>query len=111
MTTKRKANPTDVYIGKQIRKARELKWTSQSDLADALGVSFQQVQKYEKASNRVSCGKLLQIANFFELPILYFFPVQGDEQVGTIEKLMLCNEMLITRIEMISSISNLKGMS
>ena len=46
---------------------------SQTDLANALGVSFQQIQKYEKGTNRVSASRLQQIASFLQVPIPYFF--------------------------------------
>lgn len=62
-----------ILVGNQIRIARNLKKISQSQLSKALGISFQQIQKYEKATNRISATKLMQAAKFFNLPISFFF--------------------------------------
>ena len=63
--TTRGVGAVDRHIGGRIRALRNLKEMSQEELGDALGVSFQQVQKYEKGMNRVSGGRLLQIAAIF----------------------------------------------
>jgi len=63
----------DQIVGRNIRiRRRDLGWT-QSKLADACGVSFQQVQKYENGTNRLSAGRLFFIAHVMEVPILSFF--------------------------------------
>ena len=68
-------NPHDVYVGQQLRAGRGLHGISQERLADAIGITFQQIQKYERATNRVSCSRLVQIAEVLDIPITYFFKV------------------------------------
>ncbi|MGZ3272415.1 MAG: helix-turn-helix domain-containing protein [Caulobacteraceae bacterium] len=59
----------DLHVGAQIRIARRLRGLSQEKLADALGLTFQQVQKYERGSNRVSASKMWEICRFLSIPI------------------------------------------
>lgn len=66
-------HPTDVYVGRRVREARVAKGMSQTDLGDQLGVSFQQVQKYEKGTNRIGASRLLQTAVALSVPVEYFF--------------------------------------
>lgn len=66
-------NEVDRIVGALIRAARNELKMSQSDLATLLGLTFQQVQKYEKGTNRVSVGRLYEIANVLKKPISYFF--------------------------------------
>ncbi len=67
------ADPADVEVGRRIREMRIMRGMSQTDLGNALGVSFQQVQKYEKGTNRVGSGRLWRIAGVLDVPITYFF--------------------------------------
>lgn len=72
--TPRNPHEIDRHVGRQIAARRvELGWT-QGKLADAIGVTYQQVHKYEHGANRVSAGRLFQIAHLLGLPIQYFFP-------------------------------------
>ena len=64
---------TDVIIGQMICNWRKKLGLSQKDLADAIGVSFQQVQKYETAGNRISVSRLYDIARVMQIPISAFF--------------------------------------
>ncbi len=64
---------TDIHVGSQIRTRRILLGLSQEKLADGLGISFQQVQKYEWGSNRVSASRLYYIAQLFDVPVAWFF--------------------------------------
>jgi transcriptional regulator with XRE-family HTH domain len=66
-------NPIDVHVGARIRVRRTLLGISQSALAEAIGLTFQQVQKYEKGMNRVSSSRLVDMANALDVPIPYFF--------------------------------------
>jgi transcriptional regulator with XRE-family HTH domain len=66
-------NPIDKYVGSRIRMRRLMLRISQTDLANALGVTFQQVQKYEKGANRVSASRLQQIAVFLGVSVPFFF--------------------------------------
>src|SRR4051794_15653843 len=63
----------DVMVGKRIRLRRLQLTLSQTDLARKLGLTFQQVQKYEKGTNRVSCSRLYEIANILKVPVSFFF--------------------------------------
>ena len=65
--------PVDVHVGVRIRLRRKILGYSQSRVAEALDLTFQQVQKYERGTNRVSASKLYDIARFLEAPISYFF--------------------------------------
>lgn len=69
-----KRDPVDAYVGQRIRFYRLKKSWSQTDLAGSLGLTFQQVQKYEKGSNRVGSGRLLRIAELLGQPVSSFFP-------------------------------------
>jgi transcriptional regulator with XRE-family HTH domain len=70
---KRSPNPTDIHVGSRIRMRRLMLGNSQTELAEALGVTFQQVQKYEKGANRVSASRLQQISLFLQVPVPFFF--------------------------------------
>ena len=70
----------DKYVGSRVRGRRMVLGISQTELGQALGVSFQQVQKYEKGSNRISASKLLAISHMLERPVSYFF--DGADEVG-----------------------------
>jgi transcriptional regulator with XRE-family HTH domain len=72
----------DIQIGKSIRAHRLIRGMSQSDLAGRLGVSFQQVQKYEKGMNRVGAGRLPQIARIFDIPISTLFDANAVTSPG-----------------------------
>jgi transcriptional regulator with XRE-family HTH domain len=80
-------HPVDRHVGALIRVKRRALGISQSDLADALGVTFQQVQKYERGTNRVSSSKLYEIAHKLDTPLSAFFegldgPRDGGESVA-----------------------------
>ena len=74
--------PVDVIVGKNIRRIRSHIGLSQTALGDALGITFQQIQKYEKGANRISASKLWDIARFFKVDIGYFFDGLGGVQPG-----------------------------
>ena len=74
-------DPIDVYVGGQIRTRRLLLGMNQEELAQRLGLTFQQVQKYESGANRVSASRLWEIAAILKMPIGYFFPAdQGQHR-------------------------------
>ena len=70
---KRRAGPEDVEIGRKIRALRLERGLSQSGLADGIDLTFQQVQKYEKGTNRVSAGRLQRIADLLNTPVTFFY--------------------------------------
>ena len=67
------AKRIDHLVGQRIRLRRNMLGLTQEELADSLGISYQQVQKYETASNRVSAGRLFEIAAKLNTPVAYFF--------------------------------------
>jgi transcriptional regulator with XRE-family HTH domain len=66
-------NPIDKYVGSRVRMRRMMLSMSQEKLADAIGLTFQQVQKYEKGTNRMGSSRLQQIANVLQVPVTFFF--------------------------------------
>jgi transcriptional regulator with XRE-family HTH domain len=66
-------NPVDIHVGSRVRMRRLMLDLSQTRLAKALGVTFQQVQKYEKGTNRISASRLLQMSLILQVPIPFFF--------------------------------------
>lgn len=71
-------NPVDLYVGGRIRMRRRTLGVSQEKLADDLGLTFQQVQKYERGANRVSASKLYEIARSLSTPVAFFFDGLND---------------------------------
>jgi len=87
--TKAKApDARDVEVGRRIRAQRLVRRMSQTELANSVGVTFQQVQKYEKGVNRVGAGRLARIAEVLNVPVSFFFsgddtPSESDERVNS----------------------------
>ena len=75
-----KANPIDVRVGARVKLRRQLLGFSQTELGNALDLTFQQVQKYEKGTNRISASKLHKMAEVLDVPISFFFDgVEGTK--------------------------------
>ena len=72
-TEGRRPNPVDLHVGGRVRMRRKLLGVSQEQLADSLGLTFQQVQKYERGANRISASKLYDAAKLLQAPVSYFF--------------------------------------
>ncbi len=70
----KRPNPTDVYVGSRVRMRRKMLGLSQEKLGEKLGITFQQIQKYEKGTNRVGASRLQAMATALEVPVSYFFP-------------------------------------
>src|ERR1700745_3256386 len=77
---KKSPNLTDQHVGSRVRMRRVMLKLSQTDLADGLGVSFQQVQKYEKGTNRIGASRLQQISEILQVPVSFFF--EGAPHIG-----------------------------
>ncbi|MBB4313731.1 helix-turn-helix domain-containing protein [Roseospira marina] len=75
-------DPVDVYVGRRLRKQRVLLRLSQEQLARAVGVTFQQIQKYERGANRISASRLFDIAKVLGVPISFFFDHIDDDIAG-----------------------------
>lgn len=69
----RAANPVDVHVGTRVRLRRQVMKMSQEKLGDKLGVTFQQVQKYERGSNRIGASRLWKISEVMDVPVNFFF--------------------------------------
>ena len=82
---KKQANPIDVQVGNRVRIRRMLIGMSQEKLCDLLGLTFQQVQKYEKGVNRIGAGRLFEMARILNVPVDFFYegvnsaPLQAGE--------------------------------
>jgi transcriptional regulator with XRE-family HTH domain len=70
---KKAPNPIDKHVGARVRMRRMMLNMSQEKLGDALGLTFQQVQKYEKGTNRIGASRLQQIAHILQVPVSFFF--------------------------------------
>jgi transcriptional regulator with XRE-family HTH domain len=70
--------PVDMHVGSRVRMRRLMLRISQEELADALDVSFQQVQKYEKGMNRIGASRLEHISRFLQVPVAFFFEGASD---------------------------------
>jgi transcriptional regulator with XRE-family HTH domain len=70
---KKAPNPIDKHVGSRVRMRRMMLSMSQEKLGDALGLTFQQVQKYEKGTNRIGASRLQQISQILQVPVAFFF--------------------------------------
>jgi transcriptional regulator with XRE-family HTH domain len=70
---KKAPNPIDKHVGSRVRMRRMMLGMSQEKLGDALGLTFQQVQKYEKGTNRIGASRLQQISHILQVPVSFFF--------------------------------------
>ena len=70
---KKSPNPTDKHVGSRVRMRRMMLGMSQEKLGDALGLTFQQVQKYEKGTNRIGASRLQHISRILQVPVSFFF--------------------------------------
>ncbi len=85
---KKAPNPIDKHVGSRVRMRRMMLGMSQEKLGDALGLTFQQVQKYEKGSNRIGASRLQQISIILQVPVAFFFegaPTPEGESFGLSE--------------------------
>ncbi len=79
-------HPVDRHVGVRIRMRRKEVGVSQERLADSLGITFQQVQKYERGANRVSASKLWEIASALRTPVAYFYDGLGDREAEAAQR-------------------------
>lgn len=85
---KKQANPIDIQVGNRVRIRRMLIGMSQERLGDLLGLTFQQIQKYEKGVNRIGAGRLFEMARILNVPIDFFYEgmeAQASGQAGMSE--------------------------
>ena len=81
---KGRADSVDKKVSRKLKMRRIMMGCSQHDLGKAVGVSIQQIQKYEKATNRISSGKLFAFSKFLKVPVTYFFD-ENDDSSNIIE--------------------------
>jgi len=74
-----KPNPVDVYVGSRVRLRRTLLGLSQEKLGEAIGLTFQQVQKYERGANRIGASRLWDLSRVLDCPVSYFFEDMEDD--------------------------------
>ena len=93
----RSAGKPDIELGKRIRLRRVEQKISQAELGDKLGVSFQQVQKYEKGVNRVGAARLQLIATALDVPVTFFYD-DGDGKAREVESLLFLDSAFSLRL-------------
>jgi|SRR5262245_3519166 len=91
MMTRKGPDSIDRIVGRNIRIYRLQKGLTQTELADELGLTFQQVQKYEKGINRVGSGRLLKIATFLDVPVTALF--KGSDEMADSDKHLIFDEL------------------
>lgn len=79
---KKKPNPIDIHVGSRVRLRRNMLGMSQEKLGEKLGITFQQVQKYEKGTNRVGASRLQAIASILDAPVSFFFEDAPGQSAG-----------------------------
>ena len=84
-------------VGGRIRVCRKLLGLTQADLADRMGIRFQQIQKYESGTNEAATVRLFQLAKALEVPVQYFFEDLGDDEAGKQDDLAEGNILRIAR--------------
>jgi transcriptional regulator with XRE-family HTH domain len=92
----RSAGKPDIELGRRIRVRRLEQHISQAELGDKLGVSFQQVQKYEKGVNRVGAARLQQIAIVLDVPVTFFY--DGDGKSREVDSLLFIDSAFSLRL-------------
>ncbi len=88
------AHPVDVHVGKRVRHRRWLIGMTQQQLAEKVGIKFQQIQKYETGANRVSASRLWDIADTLEVPVSFFFEGLEEDQKEKAGNSMLPADLL-----------------
>lgn len=83
LENKKKPNPIDIHVGSRIRLRRTMLGMSQEKLGESLGITFQQIQKYEKGTNRVGASRLQNISGILNVPVSFFFEdAPGDQNTS-----------------------------
>lgn len=100
-------HPVDIHVGKKIRQARLVRGLTQSAVAKELGLSFQQLQKYETGYNRVSASKLFELSQLLDVSPSYFFEglASGEDQASAID---LMDDQTAKAVKALASIKDEK---
>jgi transcriptional regulator with XRE-family HTH domain len=83
MENKKKPNPIDIHVGSRVRLRRTMLGMSQEKLGESLGITFQQIQKYEKGTNRVGASRLQNISSILNVPVSFFFEDAPGDQANS----------------------------
>ena len=107
------ANDIDLHLGKRLRRRRRLLGLTQQQLAGAVGVRFQQIQKYECGANRISAARLWQLSEALEVPIGYFYDGLSEKTIPELpqERHEASGEMLARRRAHDARLSVMNGKS
>ena len=84
-----KPNPIDTHVGARVRLRRTLLGMSQEKLGEAIGLTFQQVQKYERGANRIGASRLFDLSRVLEVPVSYFFDEMPDNAASQSPRMMM----------------------
>ena len=93
--TKSTPNPIDIYVGSRLRLRRALFGMSQEKLGNALEITFQQVQKYERGTNRISSSRLFQISRILDVSVSFFFDDMDTEIIKQTEGMAEINKQVL----------------
>ena len=93
--TKSTPNPIDIYVGSRLRLRRALIGMSQEKLSNALEITFQQVQKYERGTNRISSSRLFQISRILDVSVSFFFDDMDTEIIKQTEGMAEINKQVL----------------
>jgi transcriptional regulator with XRE-family HTH domain len=88
MANKKQPNPIDIHVGSRVRLRRMMLGMSQEKLGEHLGITFQQIQKYEKGTNRIGASRLQHIARVLSTPVSFFFedaPGMASDATGSVD--------------------------
>ena len=108
-------HPVDVHVGRRLRSRRTMLGMSQENLGDAVGVTFQQIQKYERGLNRIGSSRLYEFSRALNVPVAFFFEEFYDEETGSSEVAegqfpfeyeKLANKEVLSLVRSYCSISN-----
>ena len=94
-------DPIDIHVGSRVRLRRTLLGLSQTKLGDALGLTFQQIQKYERGANRIGSSRLYKLSKILDIPVSFFFEEIKDKSVGR-RKTSINQEPYISETEKMS---------
>ena len=95
IVTKDGPHPVDVQVGRRARERRTLEGMSQTAVAEKLGLTFQQLQKYERGDNRISASRLYELAQLFDVPVSYFFEgIEGGKIASSRDEMVTKRETL-----------------
>ncbi len=92
-------DPIDIHVGQRVRARRKMLGLSQTQLGQELGVTFQQVQKYERGTNRIGSSRLFRMSNTLDVPVAYFFEGAETKMPGYVSLNETMGEAVFDREE------------